>query len=105
MRPLSMWLLLVVSACGSTMEMTPSSTVVCPRSALDTGNPSMCIWTTLDCPDGNRYAAGCQTSGAGGCTCARNGNSVMKTFTSTTWCTDSDATRLKALREQCGFPL
>ncbi len=98
-------LVLVVSACGSTMDMTPTPAVVCPRSALDTGNPSLCIWTTLDCPDGNRYAAGCQTSSAGGCTCARNGNSVMKTFTSTTWCTDSDATRLKALREQCGFPL
>lgn len=105
MRSFSILLLLLASACGSSMEMTPSSAVVCPRSALDTGNPAMCIWTTLDCSDGNRYAAGCQTSSAGGCTCARNGNSVMKTFTSTTWCTDSDATRLKALREQCGFPL
>ncbi|MDP1920896.1 MAG: hypothetical protein Q8L14_31945 [Myxococcales bacterium] len=93
----------IFGGCGTT-EMTPAA-VVCPRSALDTGNPALCIWTTLDCPDGNRYAAGCQTSGAGGCTCARNGNSVMKTFTSTTWCTDSDDVRIKALREQCGFPL
>lgn len=97
-------LVVLVSACGSTMEMTPSAAVVCPSGLLDTGNPAMCIWTTTDCSDGNRYAAGCQTSSAA-CTCARNGNSVMKTFSSTTWCTDSDATRRKALREQCGFPL
>lgn len=96
---------LLMAACGATTEMTPSAAVTCPRSALDTGNAALCVWTTLDCSDGNRYAAGCQTNGMGGCTCARNGNSVMKTFTSTTWCTDSDATRLEALRTQCGFPL
>jgi len=94
--------LILLGACGAT---TDQPAVVCPRNALDKADPSICIFTTLDCPDGNRYAAGCSTDGSGKCVCARNGMSTLTSFNSTTWCTDSAAVQLKALRDSCGFPL